>query len=173
MPGGRPTKYKPEYCKAIVDFFSVEPNRKEITAEIKGYGKAGNQNFEKQEYKLVANPLPTLAKFARKIGVNKDTIIEWTKVHSEFSDAYNVAKDLQKDFLVDNGLAGLYPPASFIFTAKNITDMRDKQEVDNNVFLTGFEKLNDDQLDATLAKLKNQLGESPSGESQADSREPS
>src|SRR5438105_2307280 len=149
MPGGRPTKYKPEYCEEIIKFFSVEPYRKEVTAEIKGYGKAGNQNFEKTEYKLVANPLPTLAKFARKIGVNKDTVIEWTKVHEEFSDAYNVAKDLQKDFLVDNGLAGLYPPASFIFTAKNITDMRDKQEVENNVHLTGFEKLNDDELDAT------------------------
>lgn len=172
MPGGRPTKYKTEYCEAIIKFFNVEPHRKEITAEIKGYGKAGNQNFEKTEYKLVANPLPTLAKFARSIGVNKDTVIEWTKVHEEFSDAYNAAKDLQKDFLVDNGLAGLYPPATFIFTAKNITDMRDKQEVESSVHLTGFEKLTDDQLDGVLAKLKDQLGQSPSGESQADSAEP-
>lgn len=171
MSGGRPTKYKPEYCEAIINFFSIEPSRKEVTAEIKGYGKTGNQNFEKTEYKIIANRLPTFEKFAREIGVNGDTIVEWAKVHPEFSAAYNTAKELQKEFLVDNGLAGLYPPASFIFTAKNITDMRDKQEVENNtnLNLTGLEKLNDDQLDAVVAKLKNQLGESPSRESQADS----
>jgi hypothetical protein len=169
MKPGRPTKYKPEYCAEIIKFFDIEPSRKEVTADIKGYGKAGNQNFEKQEYKLVANRLPTFERFARQIAVNGDTIVEWSKVYPEFSAAYNTAKELQKEFLIDNGLAGLYPPASFIFTAKNITNMRDKQEVDNNVFITGFEKLSDEQLDATLTKFKNQLGESPGRESQADS----
>jgi hypothetical protein len=65
--------------------------------------------------------------------VNGDTLVEWAKPDNEtkypgFSAAYNQAKDLEKEFLVDSGLAGLYPPASFIFTAKNITDMRDRQE---------------------------------------------
>jgi len=123
---GRPSKYKPEYCQAIIDFFSG-PKSERIVKSV----TTGKNEYEKTEYVTVPCELPTLAKFARKIGVNKDTVIEWTKQHKEFSDAYNDIKDLQKEFLVDNGLAGLYPPASFIFTAKNITDMRDKSEIDH------------------------------------------
>lgn len=112
-PGGRPTKYKPEYCKKIVEYFSCE-----LTKIV------GN--------KVLPNDLPTLSGFAFSIGVNQDTLHEWTSVHPEFSEAFNIAKQKQKDFLVANGLAGLYPPASFIFVAKNITDMRDKTEVEHS-----------------------------------------
>lgn len=121
---GRPTKYKPEYCTAIVEFFDG-PRTQERVKSI----TTGKNEYERTDYETVPMPLPTFAKFARSIGVNGDTIVEWTKHYPEFSAAYNAAKDLQKEFLVDNGLAGHYPPASFIFTAKNITDMRDRQEV--------------------------------------------
>ena len=123
-PGGRPTKYKPEYCNQLIKFFSGPRNETIEKAHI-----TGKNEYEKTEYMRVAYELPTFAKFARKIGANKDTIVsEWVKKHKEFSDAYNQAKELQKEFLIDNGLGGLYPPASFIFTAKNITDMKDKTE---------------------------------------------
>jgi hypothetical protein len=123
--GGRPTKYKPRYCEALIKFFAARKSKRVLKAHI-----TGKNDYEKDEYETVPNELPTFAKFARKIGVNGDTIVEWAKKYKEFSAAYNVAKELQKEFLVDNGLAGLYPPASFIFTAKNVTDMRDKQEVE-------------------------------------------
>lgn len=164
MPAGRPTKYKPEYCQAIIKFFDVEPYEDK---PLDHYDKDGNVKWT--DYKRVANRLPTLRNFAKSIEVSIDTVYEWIKQHEEFSDAFTHAKDLQKWFLIENGLNGCYNPMFAIFTAKNITDMRDKQEVDNNVFITGFEKLSDEQLDATLTKLKGQLGESPSGESQADS----
>jgi hypothetical protein len=128
-PGGRPTKYKPEYCQQLIKFFSGPRTELIVKAEI-----TGKNEYHKTEYARVAKELPTLAKFARKIGVNKDTIVsEWVKKYPEFSDAYNTVKELQKEFLIDNGLAGLYPPASYIFTAKNITDMKDKSEVDQNI----------------------------------------
>ena len=122
---GRPTKYKSSYCKEIIAFFSVEKSRREVK-----YVVTGKNEYEKTEYEDVPNELPTFAKFARKIGVNGDTIVKWAKKNKEFNAAYNAAKDLQKEFLVDNGLKGLYPPASYIFTAKNVTDMRDKTETD-------------------------------------------
>ncbi len=112
---GRPTKYKPEHCAAIVAFFSVEPYEEQKTI----YG-----------IKRSSNKLPTFAAFARSIGVNEDTVVQWSKKHEEFTAAYNAAKGLQKDFLIQNGLAGLYPPAFAIFTAKNITDMTDRTETD-------------------------------------------
>lgn len=124
----RPTKYKRSYCGEIIAFFRAEKNRREVKTIV-----TGKNEYEKTEYETVPNDLPTFAKFARKIGVNGDTLVSWAKKNKEFTAAYNMAKELQKEFLVDNGLAGLYPPASFIFTAKNVTDMRDKTETDVNV----------------------------------------
>lgn len=166
---GRPTKYKPEYCTAIVKFFSVPKHtqflKKEITIESTGRHEC--------EYQLVASDLPTFEGFARSIEVNGDTVVEWTKAHDDFSAAYKVAKDLQREFLIDNGLKGLYPPASFIFTAKNITDMRDKVETENrtDVTITGLEKLNDEQLDAVIKRFQNPTGKGAIREGEESSAE--
>lgn len=110
---GRPTKYRPEYCEKILEFFSQAPFQ-EIkcpdTGNIKRFG----------------NPMPFLSTFAKEIGVNQDTLHEWSRVHPEFSEALKKAKSLQKEFLITNGLLGLYNPTFAIFTAKNITDMRNE-----------------------------------------------
>jgi len=165
---GRPTKYKPEYCEKLIEFFDVEPY---ADKELEHLDKDGNVRWI--DYKRMANKLPTLRSFAKSIGVNIDTVYEWIKQHEEFSDAFTHAKDLQKWFLIENGLNGCYNPMFAIFTAKNITDMRDKSEVDNNTNLTvtGLEKLTDDQLDGLVAKLKNSIGETFNRESQTNSTE--
>jgi len=115
----RPTKYKPEYAKKLITFFSIPPNK--IVKK-----KVGKDTKEI----TVLNELPFFSIFAHNIGVCHDTLCEWVKVHKEFSEAYKKAKELQKAFLITNGLAGLYNPAFAIFTAKNITDMRDKNETE-------------------------------------------
>lgn len=119
---GRPTKYKPEYCQQMIDFFNIPPTRPDI--------RIINGNEISVD---VANDLPFINSFAMKIGVNRDTLHEWTKVHEEFSDAYKKCKELQKQFLIINALNGNYNSTAFIFTAKNITDMRDKKEIDHGV----------------------------------------
>ena len=50
----------------------------------------------------------------------------------ELSKSYKEAKEVQKEFLMANGLVGASPPAAYIFTAKNVTDMKDKQEVEHS-----------------------------------------
>jgi hypothetical protein len=162
-PGGRPTKYKPEYCEEIIKFFSVEPYQKEIvevSTSTTTNSKGGTSEFRKEKYQRVSNPLPFFEAFGRSIGVSDDTIVNWAKKYPEFLAAYNTAKALQKEFLVQNGLAGTYPPASFIFTAKNITDMRDKQEVEatKKFDVTGLEKLDDSQLDDLIKALQVRTG---------------
>ena len=56
-------------------------------------------------------------------------MLNWTKVHKEFSVAYSISKELQKEFLITNGLLGLYDSSFAKFTAKNITDMGDEQNL--------------------------------------------
>lgn len=130
---GRPTKYKPEYCEQLIKFFSVKPY---ITKKVTTTGK---NDYKKESYQMVPNALPRFDRFAARIGVNGDTLVEWAKAvypeghklagklkYPEFSAAYTRAHELQKWFLVENGLTGLYNPRFAIFTATNITDMREK-----------------------------------------------
>lgn len=103
--GGRPTKYEPQYPQLLLDYFHEEI-------------------FERQK-------LPFLSRFAREVaGVCQDTAIEWTKKYPEFSEAYKKAKDMQKEYLIEQGLSGKINTVFAIFTAKNITDMRDKNETE-------------------------------------------
>lgn len=112
---GGPTKYKPEYCEAIIKFFS-KPTTQKI--------QLGDKMIEKP------CRTPYFEDFADTIGVDDNTLGNWCVKFPEFLGAYNKAKHLQKHFLIENGLAGHYPPASFIFVAKNITDMKDKSDMD-------------------------------------------
>lgn len=132
--GGRPTKWHPKYVSEIIAFFDVPKNKQYVKSE-RTTRKSNGTEQTYREYAYIAEDLPTLDKFARKIKVNGDTLVEWAKEgnkkkYSGFYEAYKIAKVLQKEFLIDNALKGLYPPATFIFIAKNITDMKDKVEAD-------------------------------------------
>ena len=52
------------------------------------------------------------------------------KENKEFSVSYKRARDIQKEVLIRGAMKGWFNPTAFIFTAKNITDMRDKIETD-------------------------------------------
>ncbi len=111
---GQPTKYKKEYAVKLLEYFGEPPY------------------FQNEIGKKEANDFPTLAGFAISIGVHRETILNWTKEHPEFFDAYKRAKDYQENFLVVNAMKGLIHPSFSIFTAKNILNWREKQEVEMN-----------------------------------------
>jgi hypothetical protein len=123
--GGAPTLYKPEYCEQLIEWFSGEPYRVE---EIPHYRNGQVSWIDK---KLIPNKLPTFHTFATHIGVTPQVIPDWAKRHEEFGRAYAYAKELQKYFLIENGLNGIYNAAAFTFVAKNITDMHDKHEIES------------------------------------------
>lgn len=120
-PGGRPTKFKEEYTQMMLDYFE-----KDKYVEIQGLDKFGQPKYYQRP-----NELPQFSKFARMIDVDTDTLLNWRDTNREFFGAYKKCKDIQKEFLIENGLLGLYNSTFAIFTAKNITDMRDKQEIDH------------------------------------------
>ena len=132
---GRPTKYKKEYCEEMLKFFNIPHIRVDYKTFInKKTGEPETIEVERP------NSLPTFEKFACNIDVCTDTLQEWKKVHPEFSVSFRKCQQLQKDMLVDLGMLGLYNAPFTQFVAKNITDMKDKQEVENtNINKTPFE----------------------------------
>lgn len=134
---GRKTKYKPEYCKEVIKFFDQPPYE---DIEMPHYDKSGNKDEDGNrivvwnDSKRVPTKLPTLVGFARNIGVCYATLFNWMdSSHASFQKDFldtvtHIAKALQKDHLIQNGLQGLFNPQAFKFVAINCTDMKDKQE---------------------------------------------
>lgn len=129
-PVGAPSLYKPEYPQMLLDYFG-EPAYKEDS-----------------QGRIRATDFKSLAGFAIKVGVHRDTLHEWAKEHAEFSDAYARAKDFQENFLSVNGAKSLINAQFSIFIAKNVLNWRDKREVE--VTEKPLEKLSDEELDQLI-----------------------
>lgn len=136
---GRPSKFNPKYIDSIIKFFDVEPYKKEVMEYSEEYYKEGGIKKKSEKTRLIPNKLPTLFGFARTIGVSYKTVWAWAFEKDEekldkdlkaFRNAYNEAKELQKEFIISIGLSGAANAPFAIFTAKNVTDMRDKNETD-------------------------------------------
>lgn len=129
MTIGRPSSYNPEYCDQIIKFFSREPFTVLLVDD--GGGNKVPALDRKGQPILIPCTFPTKEGFARSIGVCRDTIHEWSRVYSDFSDAIKKAETIQKDILIQNGLLGAYEKTFAIFVAKNVTDMSDKQDINH------------------------------------------
>lgn len=62
-------------------------------------------NLEKKEVRL-----PSIEGLAVYLNLSRNTIYEWCKEHSEFSDIIEVLKAKQAEKLLNNGLSGTYNP---------------------------------------------------------------
>jgi hypothetical protein len=105
-PRGRPTKYKPEYCQSIIDYFTIEP--------------------------LIVNDKPVappyIQEFCLSIGISKQCLSKWVAKYPDFSDAYSIAKSKQKQLMITLALQGHYN-AGFTWRAMmNMHNWRDKQD---------------------------------------------
>ncbi len=126
---GRPTKFKPEYCQKMIEFFNVPTfiqSKKTFTTK--------NGTVIEEPVKVL-NLLPTFERFAENLEVTVGTMLQWKKQSRAFSQAYTRAEQMQKDWLVQGGVSGIANPIFTKFCAINMTDMRDKTEVN----VEGFE----------------------------------
>lgn len=154
-PVGRPTDYKPEYCQAIIDYFSVKPYELTEKEIIKDGHSAVIQVNE-------ASDFPSFAGFAAKMGVCRDTIQEWCDKHPEFSVAHKKAKVLQESWMTTNGMKSLINTPFAIFTAKNVLGWRDQKEVKATVGQTVKQESSPEdkkQLDLLAEFLKTKLSD--------------
>jgi hypothetical protein len=70
------------------------------------------------EYLEGEKTIPTREGFACFINVNDDTLVEWEKVHPEFSAAVKRITQIQKVDLVKGGLTQKFNPTMSIFLLK-------------------------------------------------------
>lgn len=87
---GCPTKYRPEYCDAIIEYFSRNPW--EVNTDAKGAAKV-----------IPSEKLPTVIRWARQLGVGLRTVTEWTSRYPEFKQAHEIAMELQKAYILEAG----------------------------------------------------------------------
>lgn len=118
--------YHPLYCDKIIEFFESFEMTKTIT-ETLTWKNGDIREIEKE----VANPPPMAYDFGRSVGVRVSRLKLWAKKYPEFAEAVDECNEIVKGFIVKNGLAGLYPSQFAIFAAKNLTDMKDKNIVEN------------------------------------------
>lgn len=133
---GQPTKWRPEHNEALVKYFDIPPSK--TVTRVK---RVKGELVEVEE--IVAAEFPTLEGFAASIDVDVDCMSNWANADRDamengeeskypgFFGAYKKAKQLQKALLITNSMAGRYHPIFSIFVAKNVTDMRDKQELEH------------------------------------------
>lgn len=107
---GRPSKYKESYCEDILDFFDYPLF-----------------TIHQESGKLIPNEPKFMTDFSQSIGVCKDTLNEWCKVHKDFSVAYKNAKNKMIDKIVKGGLLNIYNSGVTCFTLKNIAGWRDNK----------------------------------------------
>lgn len=146
---GRPTDYDPKYVQMLIDYFSEPPYVEKTKIVMNKWNMQVEIPYDD------ATDFKSLAGFAVKIGVHRETLLNWSKQHPDFFDAYKRAKDFQENYLVVNGNKGLVNPAFGIFTAKNVLNWRDKKEIDvrDNV-----NDLSDEEIDKKMAELEAKKG---------------
>lgn len=128
---GRPTDYSKEMLAKASEYLQLcidtDPDQ-QIEQEPQPHGgslkRARNQE-------LVVK-IPTKGGLARYLGVSRDTLYEWAKIHPDFSDIMEYLGSEQEDRLINNGLSGAYNPTiAKLLLAKH--GYVEKQEVDNTL----------------------------------------
>lgn len=125
-PGGVETEYKPKYCKAIINFFKPvyeDPYTYQAKMSVDKKGKV-----QEEHTKEIAN-VPLMQDFAISIGYCVDTLNEWKKNIAKFSEAYSIAKDMQKSIMIKNGLNGFYKSNYINLVSKDLLGMRENVDL--------------------------------------------
>lgn len=122
---GRPTKYRPEYCEQIIEYFDRPPQQ---VVYRETYYTDGS--VKSRDPVILGEQIPTYQGFAHKIGTTAKALWQWKDKYPEFGKAYARAKELQEHILVVNALGGQYNSQFAQFYAKNNLGYKDKMETE-------------------------------------------
>jgi hypothetical protein len=105
MSKGRPTDYNEEILNKTEEYLNICQDEERQLLKMQNE----DRGYETYENKLVVK-LPTVGGLARYLGVSRDTIYEWKKLHQEFSDIIEQIMAEQEDRLINKGMSGDYNP---------------------------------------------------------------
>ena len=108
---------KPKYTTQQIEDF-LAPN-------IVEYFEEALRNVETKK------TIPFISAWGRSVDLTPEVMWEYKKKNETFGNAYKKVKQIQKECLIVGALKGIFNPTAFIFTAKNITDMRDHTKIDH------------------------------------------
>lgn len=136
------TKYRPEFCASIVDFFENAKNEIAVDRQYYQPRKDGDvfitpQGYEhwglKAEFtKILATKFPTFQRWNSEILITEDTRNKRTKEYPEFAEACEVAREIQHAIWLENSMAGIFNGQFAIFFGKNCLGYKDKSEVEHS-----------------------------------------
>lgn len=109
----------------MFEFFFSAPRTRDVKDMV--YLKSGDV---KDITKQVALPPPMYSEFCRKFKIPWKEFMFAKKNIEDFKDAVAECDNIIKEFIISNGLSGNYTTQFAIFTAKNLTDMTDKHEIE-------------------------------------------
>lgn len=75
--------------------------------------------------------MPFIEELALELGVNEDTVVEWAKIHDEFSAAVKRLKMLQKLYLKKGALEKKLHPSLTIFLLKANHGMNEEEKAES------------------------------------------
>lgn len=134
---GRPSDWEPHFNHLLIEFFKTPPVKEWVRSTTTKFDKdTGKKTQEKIDKAVMPAQVPFFGAFEREHKLTHGALSRWAAMAEKeegrfpgFLDAYHAAKELQKEFLIQLGMSGLTPSGSYSFTAKNLTDMRDKHEL--------------------------------------------
>ena len=132
--------YCERLCKSVRDYFASyvgywERQARKIEKEHAGEDMQSQMNriaaFEvlakEQANRDRLTGLPSLEKWARKVGVTPSTVSRWRREYAEFDEACRDCQAIQTDILRDGGLGGIYSSRVVTFLLK-MNEERERME---------------------------------------------
>lgn len=120
--GGRPTKYSDEMLKKVQEYL-------DSCVDTEGeFHKTRGEKSDSFERTLDVN-LPSALGLSLYLGVNEDTLYEWSKKHVEFSEAFRRVVKEGEHRMVNNAMSGKYNPLMAKFVLSSRHEYREKTDV--------------------------------------------
>jgi hypothetical protein len=142
--GGRPNEFKESYIQAVDEYLQICTDE-----EVQRIKTDGTKSIT-YEFGIKVK-LPSIEGFADFIGVARSSIYEWEKAHDEFKIALDKIRSVQKQRLINNGLAGVYSPVITKLILSSDHGMRERIDA-----TTGDEPMNpfsDEQVDRIANRI--------------------
>ncbi len=122
----RPSDYTQEMADKVKTYTDLCED--EEIQQLAGLSQKGTELYKNK----INVKLPTIEGLSRYLGIHKDTVYEWEKIHPEFSDALSNLRAKQGEVLINKGLSGDYNPTIAKLMLSNNHGYREKTDVTTN-----------------------------------------